>query len=99
MARKPQGAGASLKWKNGPGKREDYVSLAQRKVQERRSNSGPTRVFLLGQLFPTSFVKDSRGGMFHSKQYFDVSKLRAANAEALAEKLDGLAWSALAEAP
>jgi hypothetical protein len=43
-------------------------------------------------MYSTNFVKASPGGMFVSKQYFDIAKLEAINAEDLAQKLEGKTW-------
>ena len=53
----------------------------------------PVRVFVLGPLAETRFVKDTSGGMMGSKQYFDVGRLGAEDASDLARKLDGMGWS------
>ena len=52
----------------------------------------PTRVFLLGSRFETDFAKDSSGGMWGTKKYFDVAGLEPRSAQDLAEKLRGMAW-------
>ncbi|MCB2377227.1 hypothetical protein LGH70_06515 [Hymenobacter sp. BT635] len=55
----------------------------------------PHRVFVLDEVTPTSFEKDSPGGMLSSKRYFWVGgdQVRAANAPALAENLRRFKWS------
>lgn len=62
---------------------------------ELRLGEYPTRIFLLGQLYDTNFVKDTPGGMLGSKQYFDVSKFKAEDAKELSGCLKDLAWSEL----
>lgn len=41
---------------------------------------------------PLSLLKSSSGGMFVSKQYFDIAKLKAIDAKDLAQKLEGKTW-------
>lgn len=84
-----------IKWRNGTESEKDYKVLAREKVARFRPDEGPTRVFLLGKLFLTDFRKDSSGGMYQSKRYFNIARLQAVDAEALAERLKGLGWSKL----
>jgi hypothetical protein len=58
-----------------------------------RSDRLPHRIFLLSNLNSTDFVKDTKGGMFGSKRYFDVQDLNIGNATELAKKLYGKTWS------
>jgi hypothetical protein len=89
----PPGNTTSLKWKNVEGKDSDFANRAILKVREYRPTDGPTRVFLLGPLFETAFRKDSAGGMQSSKRYFNISDLKARNAEELARYLKDRLWS------
>ncbi|MBS1252118.1 MAG: hypothetical protein MAG451_01154 [Anaerolineales bacterium] len=66
---------ASVKWRNAPAKKSALESEAVMVVAERRPGEYPYRVFLLGELFKTNFVKDSPGGMMGSKRYFSVFSL------------------------
>jgi hypothetical protein len=66
---------------------------ARASVIKFRPNEYPWCVFLLGDLFQTEFVKDSKGGMWVSKQYFDISSLKIRTAEELANALRGKNWS------
>ncbi len=83
----------SLKWKNVSGTEGSFKEKAKEKVKKLRPLEGAIRVFLLGKLYETNFQKDSRGGMFSSKRYFNIAKLQAANVEELSEKLNGKKWS------
>jgi hypothetical protein len=38
-------------------------------------------------------VKDTKGGMFESKRYFDISSLGVKSAEELAKALEGKTWT------
>jgi hypothetical protein len=87
----------SLKWKNIDGDDSDFMNRAKEKVEERRTTEGPARVFLLGPLFETDFRKDSPGGMQASKRYFNIARLKAKNAQELAELLRGEVWSTSGE--
>lgn len=85
---------AIIKWVNTPNENnEDILREAINKVINARPDEYPTRVFLLGELHDTSFVKDSPGGMLGSKQYFDISKVNAKDPKELAQKLSSLKWS------
>jgi len=84
-----------LRWKNGAQNDLEYKAQARRKVDQLRPGATPTRVFLLGPLFETDFIKDSPGGMQQSKRYFNVAHLGARNAAELAESLKNRVWSDL----
>ena len=51
-----------LLWNNGNNPKEKLLEIAKTKVNQFRSNEYPVRIFLLGNLFRTNFVKDSYGG-------------------------------------
>lgn len=82
-----------LKWKNIDGDDADLKHQAAEIVKLRRPDEGPVRVFLLGRLFETNFLKDSPRGMQGSKQYFNVAFLKAKDSSELAEKLTDRDWS------
>lgn len=84
-----------LKWNNGKANNETLIAEARAVALERRPDDLPVRVFLLGELFPTDFRKDSHGGLLGSKIYFDISALDIANANELSRKISGLVWSDL----
>jgi hypothetical protein len=90
-------AQAKLLWRNVNEKSADLLAEAKAKVMQLRPGKYPTRIFLLGQLYDTNFIKDTRGGMLGSKQYFDVSSFRAEDAEDLAKKLRDRTWSELSK--
>jgi hypothetical protein len=85
-------AEASLVWRNDSRSESELIKIAI----ERRGKTGdswyPVRVFVLGDMHSTNFSKASSGGMFVSKQYFDIGKLKALDAKDLAEKLEGKTW-------
>ena len=83
---------ARIKWKNVKKPDEALKVLAIEKVINLRGEY-PTRIFLLGDLFDTEFIKDTKGGMMGSKQYFDISSLGAKDASELATALKGRTWS------
>jgi hypothetical protein len=83
----------TIKWINDNSNKKKLKELAIEKVYSLREESLPVRIFLLGELFETNFLKDSRGGMQSSKQYFDIRKLEPENANDLAIKLNGKTWS------
>ena len=84
---------ATLLWKNINQSTTKLLERAKDKVNELRPNEYPVRIFLLGQLFETNFIKDSTGGMLGSKQYFDISRFDAENAQDLSNKLNTKVWS------
>jgi hypothetical protein len=84
---------ATVKWRNVQGSKDELQKRAEAKVQKLRPEDFPTRVFLLGPLHATDCQKDSPGGMFSSKQYFDVGHLKPDGAEPLARALSGKTWS------
>jgi len=86
---------ATLKWKNAQDDTSKLTAQAVQVALARRPNDLPVRVFLLGKLFETDFLKDSPGGMWVSKQYFNVAQLGMKTAEKLAPALRGKHWSEL----
>jgi hypothetical protein len=84
---------AMLLWKNVATVESELLGRARKKVIDLRPGQGVIRVFLLGPLFPTEFRKDSPGGMQSSKRYFNIASIDANNAEDLAQRLRGRAWS------
>ncbi len=84
---------ATLLWKNINISTLKLEERAKQKVSELRSNEYLMRIFLLGKPSKTDFVKDSTGGMFGSKKYFDISQLHAENVQDLADKLHSKVWS------
>jgi hypothetical protein len=84
---------AKVKWQNVSRAKEELKKLAMTKVHDLRPGVFPTRVFLLGPLYETDCRKDSPGGMYNSKRYFDVSWLQVKDAEQLANRLKEIPWS------
>jgi hypothetical protein len=96
---KPSGEGVPLKaevlWSNTGKSDQQLQQTAIEKALRFRANELPIRVFILANITPTDFVKDSKGGMYESKRYFDVSRLKAKDTGDLAAKLEGKQWSDL----
>ncbi|MHB9130415.1 MAG: hypothetical protein ACYDBB_04900 [Armatimonadota bacterium] len=86
---------STLKWRHISKPNKDLIAQATSIHRQWRPNEYPTRVFVLGKLYPTHFIKDTSGGMLGSKQYFDISTLNVTSAEELAEQLRDLSWSQL----
>lgn len=87
---------ARVLWKNVPEESEEFLkNVAKEKVALLKPDTDPTRIFLLDQLYPTDFRKDTSGGMRGNKQYFDISVLKPEDAEELARALTGRTWSSL----
>jgi hypothetical protein len=84
---------ATILWKHIAQADDELRERARTKLSEWRPGRFPTRVFLLGSLYPTSFKKDTPGGMLGSKQYFRLASGEPMNAEQLAARLDGQQWS------
>ncbi len=84
---------ATIVFQNVGETKEELKRRALVKVEQIRPGIFPTRVFLLGPLFDTNCTKDTPGGMYNSKQYFDIGSLNAEGAEKLANALSGKTWS------
>ncbi|PZV09167.1 MAG: hypothetical protein DCF22_18980 [Leptolyngbya sp.] len=83
---------ASLLWNNVDRPKKELIQIAIERRQKIEESWYPVRVFVLDDMHPTNFVKASSGGMFVSKQYFDIGKLKATNTADLAQKLRGKTW-------
>ncbi|MFQ5751627.1 MAG: hypothetical protein ACE5HI_06470 [bacterium] len=86
---------SKLLWNNVNEKTSNLLAEAQSKLASLRPGEYPTRIFLLDTLHDTEFVKDTYGGMFGSKQYFNISRFEAEDAASLANLLKGRNWSEL----
>lgn len=92
-------AGAHVEWKNVD---EGDATLTQQALdilkqckpdRQAESQEHAEQLFLLGEKHPTIFVKDSPGGMLHSKLYFRGLGKGFADAKELAEMLRNKKWS------
>ena len=90
---------ATVKWQNAPRSKDELKAIAEAKVEKLRPGDFPKRVFLLAPLYATDCQKDSPGGMYTSKQYFDVGPLKVDGAEHLARALSGKTWSEIRAHP
>jgi hypothetical protein len=86
---------AEVLWSNSSQSDQQLQKTATERALRFRPHKLPIRVFILANRTPTNFVKDSKGGMFGSKRYFDTSPLKAKDAGDLAAKLEGKQWSDL----
>lgn len=84
---------AEVCWINGNKKSNNYIEIATEKAVSLRENELPRKVFLLSDVCSTNFIKDTKGGLFASKVYFDISSLHVNNTADLAKKLYGQTWS------
>ena len=84
---------ANLRWKNTEETDAELTQSAKSILQQFRPGDYPHRVFVLDKVHETHFVKDTKGGMFGSKQYFDISSLGVKSAEELAKALEGKTWT------
>lgn len=82
----------TLKWKNIDKSDDELAKIARECRNQDAESWYPVRVFLLSEVYSTDFVKASPGGMFASKQYFDISKLKVSDTADLARKLKGKTW-------
>lgn len=89
------GGNGRVSWNNTGETKKKLIAEGTEKLQVLGQVSSSVRVFLLGDRFPTNFVKDTRGGMQQSKLYFDVTELGAKDAEGLADLLLDRNWSSL----
>ncbi len=89
----------TVKWKNVDSTDFEIIEAALTKLRDKidrgKLQRGPRRMFLLAELFNTNFKKDSEGGMFGTKTYFNISSLNVDGAADLASKLNGVEWSAV----
>jgi len=83
---------ASLLWSNVNRPEKELIKTAMERRQKVEEFWYPVRVFVLDDMHPTNFIKASSGGMFVSKQYFDIGKLKAMGTADLAQKLRGKTW-------
>lgn len=88
---RPQGP--RVRWNNGEVDETTLCSRAAAIATEHWGQIKPARVFLLGPLEPTRFVKDTKGGLYNSKRYFYLDDLEAENTTELANALRDLNWS------
>ena len=84
---------SKLLWKNTNENRSSLLAEAQSKVSCLHPGEYPKRVFLLDKLYDTEFLKDTAGGLYGSKQYFNIACLKAEDAATLADLLKGRCWS------
>lgn len=86
---------ASIVWSNC-GLSDDALKDAAIARRQKLTNPWyPIRIFILGNLFPTDFLKTTSGGMFGSKKYFDIRALNVTDAQDLANQLQGKTWEQL----
>lgn len=85
----------TVKWINVDEPSESLSKDAIDKVKKLRPSEYPKRVFLLEEGSATNFIKDTSGGMYTSKQYFNIERMGAGDSKDLANKLDGKTWSEL----
>ena len=83
---------SNVAWQNVEAPRAELVDAAMAGYHS-RADEYPMQVFLLDDLHPTDFIKDTKGGMMNSKLYFDISRLGCHDAEGLANKLAERTWS------
>ncbi|MBD2088733.1 hypothetical protein H6F67_02505 [Microcoleus sp. FACHB-1515] len=83
---------ASLVWSNVNRPEKELIQTAIERRQKIGESWYPVRIFVLDDMHPTNFVKASSGGMFGSKQYFDIGKLKATDTADLAQKLRDKTW-------
>ena len=60
---------------------------------EQRWETYPVKALVIGQLYETELIKDSKGGMIRNNLSIDISKLKHTSAEELSESLTGLKYS------
>jgi hypothetical protein len=86
---------SAVVWKQTANSSEELISSARTLLTAWGDDLMPGRVFVLGPLHETNFVKDSPGGMFGSKIYFDISSIPASSSEELAAALRDKVWRQL----
>lgn len=83
---------SEILWNNSNEKDDQIKVLSRVRVANYHPLNYPLRVFILGDLFKTNFVKTSKGGLWGSKMYFDISELNVKNSEELANELNNITW-------
>lgn len=81
---------ALVKWNNTGKQVSELLDHARKGHRKYRNGRYPERVFVLGPLIPTNFVKNTPGGLLGSKLYFRVN---ANSAEELANQLKDQLWT------
>ena len=93
----PNRKDVTIQWKNSSLKDSDVKREALNKINLFPSRlhenlTTPIQMFILNNGFNTSFMKESKGGMFTSKQYFwDIAE-DCKGSQDLANKLNGRNW-------
>jgi hypothetical protein len=87
--------GTRIRWQNSQDAPSGLTDYARSQLIAWGDDLMPGRVFVLGRLHETNFEKDTPGGMFGSKKYFDISSLKPTSASELAEALKSRTWTDL----
>ena len=82
-------------WRNSDDIPADLAEFARTQLVSWGDNLMPGRVFVLGDLHATNFEKDTPGGLFGSKRYFDISQLKVSSSVELANVLRSKTWTDL----
>lgn len=83
---------AKLLWNNSEEHKDKLLNEALAKLSNFRPGAFPTRVFLLGELFETEFIKETPYGLRGSKTYFNIEAAKTNDAQKLAHFLKGKNW-------
>lgn len=84
-----------IKWNNGTMDEREIQEKARKYIQEHREDenrSKPMQVFILSNCKEVHFVKQSSGGLWGSKIYFENIAKDCQNIDELANIIDGQTW-------
>ena len=88
-----KGSEPVIDWINDEEIPEDTLTELARVQIEQRWETYPVKALVIGQLYETELIKDSKGGMIRNNLSIDISKLEHTSAEELSESLSGLKYS------
>ena len=87
---------AEIIWNNSSEGKDELGAAGLTKLKAVGKADNSIRLFLLGPRYETRFAKDTRGGMYNSKRYFDISNIESVDdAMKLADELRSRTWSDL----
>ena len=88
-----KGSEPIIDWINDEEIPEDTLTELARVQIEQRWETYPVKALVIGQLYDTELIKDSKGGMIRNNFSIDISELEHTSAEELSESLNGLKYS------
>ena len=85
-----------ISWINDDELPEDTLNeWVLEQIEQRWDGGYPIQALLIGEIHDSSFVKNSKGGMFNNNRIVDISKISYTTVEDLSESLSTMKWSDL----